>query len=65
LRVHLTAAPEGGKANRRLQAFLGKALSRPAGKVGILRGANARDKVVLIEGATVEELWRRLQQEPD
>jgi uncharacterized protein (TIGR00251 family) len=64
LRIHLTAPPEAGKANRALQVFLGRALRKPPGSVEILKGAAARDKVVWIEGATLEELWRRLEVEP-
>jgi uncharacterized protein (TIGR00251 family) len=44
LRVSVTAAPEGGKANRAVIALLADALSVPPSSITLVRGAGSRDK---------------------
>ncbi|SEO49098.1 hypothetical protein SAMN04490248_1066 [Salinihabitans flavidus] len=45
IRVYVTTAPEGGKANAAVQKILAKALGVPKTRLVLLRGAAARDKV--------------------
>jgi len=40
----VTAAPEGGKANRAVIALLADALSVPPSSISLVRGAASRDK---------------------
>jgi uncharacterized protein (TIGR00251 family) len=44
LGVSVTAAPEGGKANRAVIALLAGALAVPASSITLVRGAASRDK---------------------
>lgn len=60
LRVRVAAPPERGKANDALVALLAQALDVPRSRIGILRGHASRDKVVLVQGLTLEEVRRRL-----
>ena len=50
LRIHVTAAPEGGKANAAVQKLLAKALGVPKSRLVLIRGETARDKLFRIEG---------------
>ncbi|MEQ8293936.1 MAG: DUF167 domain-containing protein [Roseovarius sp.] len=45
IRVSVTAAPEGGKANAAVQKLLAKAMGVPKSRLELIRGATARDKV--------------------
>ncbi|MDF0599182.1 DUF167 domain-containing protein [Psychromarinibacter sp. C21-152] len=45
LRVYVTAAPEGGKANAAVAKLLAKALGLPKSRLSLIRGQTARDKV--------------------
>lgn len=61
LRVRVAAAPEDGKANAELRAFLAKALGCPKSAVVLLRGEKSRMKTFQVpshyrEG--VEKLFR-------
>jgi len=60
LKVAVRAAPEGGKANRAVEALLAEALEVDARRVAVVRGASARTKTVEIEGLFLEEVERRL-----
>ena len=46
LRVHITAPPIGGKANKALIAFLSDAWDIPKSSIRIVRGESAREKVL-------------------
>jgi uncharacterized protein YggU (UPF0235/DUF167 family) len=59
--VRVTAAPERGKANAAVVEALAEALNMPASAVEIVRGHGARDKVVLVQGLTLEEVLERLK----
>jgi len=50
LKVAVTAAPEGGKANAALLRLLAKAWKLPKTSLSIVSGATARRKVVHIAG---------------
>jgi len=45
IRVAVTAAPEGGKANAAVQKLLARALGVPKSRLRLIRGESARDKV--------------------
>ncbi|MDR3192177.1 MAG: DUF167 domain-containing protein [Treponema sp.] len=53
LRIRIAAAPEDGKANAELRAFLAGALGCPKGEVVLLRGERSRLKTL-----TVPALYR-------
>ncbi|MCI0822691.1 MAG: DUF167 domain-containing protein, partial [Chloroflexi bacterium] len=54
--LRVTAAPEGGKANDAVVALLAKRLGVAKGRVSIVRGHKSRDKTVLIDDVTLEEV---------
>lgn len=58
--VRLTAPPVGGKANRALKRFLSEALGVPGNAVSLVQGENRRQKLVRIEGISLEDLGRLL-----
>ena len=60
LRVRVTAAAERGKANDAVCRFIADALGVRVSAVSVVRGAAARDKVLLVEGLPEEEARRRL-----
>jgi uncharacterized protein YggU (UPF0235/DUF167 family) len=60
LRVHLTAAPVDGAANRALLALLAKTLDIPQRALTLARGERARDKVVRVDGDTQAVLDARI-----
>ena len=49
LRVRVTAAPEGGEANRAVIALLAEAFGVAPSRVTLVRGATSRDKLFRIE----------------
>ncbi len=50
LLVRVTATPEDGKANAAVLKLLSKALGLPKTSLAIVRGGNARTKVIAIPG---------------
>jgi uncharacterized protein (TIGR00251 family) len=48
LRIRIAAAPEDGKANAELRAFLAKALGCSKGEVVLLRGERSRLKTLTV-----------------
>lgn len=61
LRVSLTAPPVEGAANEALVALLAEKLRLPKRQIQVARGATSRQKMLSIEGLTLEEFWRRLE----
>lgn len=59
LRVRLRAAAIEGKANAALVDFLARALGVRSRQVSLDRGARSREKVVLVEGLTLDEIKKR------
>lgn len=59
LRVRVAAAPVDGKANAAVARLLAAALRVTPSKVTVIRGAGSRDKVVEIDGLSVEAIRRR------
>lgn len=60
LRVWLHAPPVEGAANAALVALLADRLRLPPSAITIIRGANARNKQVALDGLSADEAWRRL-----
>jgi uncharacterized protein (TIGR00251 family) len=60
LRVRVRAAPERGKANEAVCALIAGAVGAPRRAVLVERGHTSRDKLVLVDGLTEEELMDRL-----
>jgi uncharacterized protein (TIGR00251 family) len=59
-KVSVAAPPERGRANAELVRLLARELAVPAARVTVVRGAAARDKVIEIDGITIQEADRRL-----
>ena len=60
LKLATAAAPERGKANRRLLALLAETLQLPPRELELVSGETAREKRVLIRGLTADDLRIRL-----
>lgn len=60
LKVYVTTAPEGGKANDAVVALLAKSLGVAKSHIRILRGHKSRDKLLDIEGLSEDEIITRL-----
>jgi uncharacterized protein (TIGR00251 family) len=58
--VRVAAPPVDGRANDALCKLLAKRAGVPRGQVAIVRGARSRDKLVRIEGLTLDALRRAL-----
>jgi uncharacterized protein len=60
LKVRIAAPPEDGKANRALVEVLAERVGVKDDAVRIVRGHSSPQKVVEIEGLTLDEVWTRL-----
>lgn len=60
IKVWVTASPTDGQANEAVCQTVAKALKVPPSSVSVKRGHTAREKVLLIEGLSSEELEQRL-----
>lgn len=60
LRVKVSAPPIGGKANRELVTFLSRLLGVSKGNIDIIRGHTSRNKVVVIDGLSRQEVINRI-----
>lgn len=65
LLLRVTAPPEGGKANEAAVRALAQALGVAKSRIKIVRGHSSRDKLIAVEGLTVEEVERRLRYRAD
>lgn len=61
LKIRLRAPAVEGKANAALIEFLAQSLGLRRSQFALLRGEKAREKIVAVEGMTMEEIKRRLQ----
>ena len=62
VRVYVTEAPEGGRANRAVVAAMAKTLGVPKSAVAVIRGKTSRDKVLEIVGVeSPDEAVRRIR----
>ena len=59
-KVRVTSAPERGRANHAALAVLAEALRIPRGRLELVLGESARDKVVTVSGLSQDEVERRL-----
>jgi uncharacterized protein len=60
LRLKIAAPPDKGKANKELIEFLSDALDLKKSDISILRGLTDHNKLIAIEGISLEELMVRL-----
>jgi uncharacterized protein (TIGR00251 family) len=60
LLVRVTAPPVDGRANEALCRLLARRLGVAAGRVSVVRGRGARDKLVRVEGLTDAEVGAAL-----
>jgi len=61
LKVAVTAAPTGGKANEAVEKVIAKALGVRPSAVAVVVGHASRDKVVRVGGLAADEARRRLE----
>jgi uncharacterized protein len=59
-KIRVAAAPERGRANGALVAYLAAQLGIAASQIRIVTGAGARDKIVELSGIGLEEAERLL-----
>jgi uncharacterized protein YggU (UPF0235/DUF167 family) len=58
--VRVTAPPVDGRANDAVCRLIARQLRVARGRVSVVRGASARDKLVEVDGIEPEALRRRL-----
>ena len=61
LRVRVHAAPVDGEANQALLALLARAFRVPRSAITLVRGRHARDKLVRVEGCSLQTLEARIK----
>jgi uncharacterized protein len=61
LQVRIAAPPERGKANKELTDFLSKTLGVKKSSILIIKGQTSRNKVIVIEGMSGDEVLKRMQ----
>jgi uncharacterized protein (TIGR00251 family) len=61
LRVRARAAPEKGRANEAVCTLIAAALDVPPRAVTVERGRASRDKVLLVDGLSADEVMSRLE----
>ena len=59
-KVRVAAPPEGGKANDAALDLLADVLRVPRGRIELVSGRTARDKVVALRGLSADEADQRL-----
>jgi uncharacterized protein (TIGR00251 family) len=60
LSVHVTPAPDDGKANAAVCELVGKAIGVPKTSVCVVQGASSRHKLLEVSGGDAAEMWRKL-----
>lgn len=60
LKVRVTASPEKGRANKEVEALIGKALDVRPGAVRIVSGRTSPRKVLEVDGLSNAEIRQRL-----
>ena len=61
LKVAVKAAPEGGRANRELEARIAEVLGVPRRAVTVARGEGSRSKWLEVRGLDADEMKRRIE----
>jgi len=64
LRVRVRARPEKGLANEAALRLLARRLNVPRSRLALVRGVTSRDKLVVVEGLSEDELRARLGRAP-
>jgi uncharacterized protein YggU (UPF0235/DUF167 family) len=64
LKVRVTAAPEGGKANAAIEAIVAEGLGLPRRSVRIVAGKTSSRKIVEVTGLSEAEIHRRIASPP-
>jgi hypothetical protein len=62
LRLRVTAAPDGGEANRAVSRLLAAALGVAPSRVALVRGTTTRDKLFRIERLSLAEVRAKIPQ---
>ncbi len=60
LKLKVSAPPEGGRANRAVEELLAGALGLPKRAVAVEKGDSSREKLLRVNGLTMEEVKARL-----
>jgi len=60
LHVKVAAPPVRGKANKELVAFLSQILDIGKSEISVIKGHNARNKVIAVDGLSWPEILERL-----
>ena len=60
VRIRLNAPPVEGQANEALVRFLAKALGVPKRRIALVAGGKGRNKIVRVDGITLEAFLARL-----
>ena len=60
LRLRVNAPPQNGKANAAVVSLLAETLGVPKGQVRIIRGLASRNKLVVVDSLSADELRLRL-----
>jgi len=63
LRMEVSAAPVGGKANRSLVRLIGQILKVPRHAVTIRRGEKQPLKLIAVSGLSPEDFWRKIDEQ--
>ncbi len=61
LRVRIHAAPVEGEANQALQALLARSFRVPQSAITLVRGVHSRDKLVRVQGCSIQTLDARIK----
>ena len=61
LRLRVTAPPQDGKANAAVVSLLAGTLGVPKRQVRIIRGLASRDKLIVVDSLSADELQLRLK----
>ena len=64
-KLRVRSAPERGRANDEVSELLARTLRLPSRDVRVVSGHASRDKLVEVDGLTVEEAERRLSGKDD
>ena len=64
-KLRVRSAPDGGRANDEVIALLARTLGLSARDVRIVSGHTSRDKIVELDGLTIEDAERRLSSGKD
>ena len=66
VRVSVTEAPEGGRANKAVIAAIARVLGVPKTNIALVRGRTSRDKVLEIAGVkSATEAVKRIRRQTD